>query len=138
MYGFTSSTGEPSTASSPFTRSTFPSTFSSRTTETSTGVKRRLGAAHVRRHQVGPEQDVDVRIAVQPQERLRQLRPQDNARPDVLPAVGHRPLDAVPDDADGPHGDLGQVGQFIAATEEEAADAVQHLSLPPLSPRWPR
>ena len=94
-----------------------------------------LRAAHAVLDLVRPEEHDDVRVGVQPEQRVAQLRVYHNTRFDLLPikVVGLRHGNIVADDADWLEGNSGRAGHVLFAVVEEAAEAGKHA---PQVSRW--
>src|SRR6266516_635949 len=73
-----------------------------------TGMQSVLGADDVRRDKMGPEQHLDVRIGLEPKQRVGELGAYQNPRLVSAPVEAGRPRFAygVSDDPDGAHDDL--------------------------------
>jgi len=92
-------------------------------------------ASHAVLHLMRPEEDDDVRVGVQPEERVGQLRVHDDTGFDLLPikVVGLRHRNIVVDDADWLEGNSGRAGHVLFGVVEEAAEAGKHA---PQVSRW--
>jgi hypothetical protein len=87
-----------------------------------------LRAAYAFLNLVRPEEDNDVRIGIQPEQRVRELRMHHDARFDLLPVkvVGLRDGDVVADNADRIEGNRGWAGHVFSGAVEKTAEAGKH------------
>ena len=87
-----------------------------------------LRATHAFLDLMRPEEDDDVRVCVQPEEGVGQLRMYDDPGFDLLPVkvVGLRHGNVVADNADRIEGNSGRAGHVFSGAVEEAAEAGKH------------